>query len=460
MNEAADILNFSFSSNEYASLAETVFTESQKIHIEGNARKLGTIAKRCSTFEETLPSDNVIQKAYNHFASSYTKKGARFTVRELRYLIYSMHRMKEKQMFDALIDRMGEKWSYRYTSGLMYYVLSQWDSSPATYIKKAISLIEEKIAGYRGTRDKYLTLKQNIHFLSNPALLGFHLRHIDKEEDDDCSLEEATKMYFGLSQSSVTYEFMSPVISAYFEKDALSRLKVMKHILKIHNNSITPKRLIPAMIVNYGESITLSQQNQLINLAISLIGDPSMEAKWSFSKATPEEQRNLTTARIILNGWVKEKFINIFFDKCVHETRRKNFWLEHIKWIRDFKVVCTETTFNILKSDNRLAELIEENENVYVLNTEVHLDKAALILTVGNYYMVEFSDVGSIYLYQMNSNLGRIIQKLNITNFGELKRPRIDTIQSFSLYHEEGKLPHEKGWEDTLYKWMSYYNHI
>lgn len=460
MNEAAQILKFNFSPQEYATLAENVFTESQKVRIDNNAHRIETIAKRCTSFEDVLPSENLIQKAYNRYISSYAKKEATFTIRELRFLIYSMHRMKDAQMIDDFVKRLQAKWTYRYTSGLVYYVLSQWDSSPKRSIKIVITLLENKMKEYKGERDKYLTIKQNISFLSNPALLGYYLRHLDKEEDEYCSLEDATKFYFGQSQSSLSYEFMSPVIAAYFEKDALSRLKTMKRILKMHNNSATPKRLIPVLIVNYGESATLSEQNQLINLAISLIGDPSIESKWAFAKATPEEKQNLEDARTILNGWVKEKFITIFFDKCVHETRRKNFWLEHIKWIRDFKVVCTETTFNILKSDSRLTELIDENNNVYVLNTESHLDKAALILTVGNYYMVEFSDVGSIYLYQQSSNLGRIIQNLNITNFGELKRPRIETIQSFSLYHEEGKLPHEKGWENTLYKWMDYYNHF
>lgn len=460
MNDLANILKFKFSPQDYIVLAESVVTESQKNHITNNVHKLITIAKSCTGRYSNLPSESLVQKAYERFVSTYKRKGAKYSVREIRYLIYSLHRMNDPKMMDVLIDNMQKNWSYRYINGLLYYILSQWDSSPFTSIKKATTLLETKINEYRGKRESYLTLKENIEFLTDPSLFGYFLYFKDKDEDDYCSLEEATQTYFGMSQSNLTYEFMSPVITRYFEKDALKRLSVMKRILQSHNNSITPKRLIPAIIVNYGDSVSTIEQNQLINLGISLIGDPSIESKWSFSKATPEEQDLLRMAREILNGWVKEKFINIFFDKCVHETRRKNFWLEHIRWIRDFKVVCTETTFNILLSDKRLKELIKDNDNVIILNTEAHLDKAALILTVGNYYMVEFSDVGSIYLYQMSSNLGRIIQNLSISNFGELKRPRIETIQSFSLYHAEGKLPHERGWETTFNKWMEYYNPI
>jgi hypothetical protein len=88
-----------------------------------------------------------------------------------------------------------------------------------------------------------------------------------------------------------------------------------------------------------------------------------------------------------------------------------------------------------------------------VLRDNKEKDMSALGMKIGPYYMIEFSDTGSIHIYSdFNTN--------NITYFYELKKPHMQTIQSFFLDTIEGKLPHVSGWENTFEKWLEIHNVI
>lgn len=83
-----------------------------------------------------------------------------------------------------------------------------------------------------------------------------------------------------------------------------------------------------------------------------------------------------------------------------------------------------------------------------LLNDGSDTELSALGMTIGNYYIVEFSESGSgsIYIYR-----GKV---KSISYFYQLKRTHLPTIQSFMIDKDEGKLPHLSDWEKTLNQWF------
>ena len=136
----------------------------------------------------------------------------------------------------------------------------------------------------------------------------------------------------------------------------------------------------------------------------------------------------------------------------MHEPSRQKYWLEHIDMIDDLEIWTTPFTMSLLMQDKRIADMLETKVNV--LNSEKNIDRSALIMSVGNYFFIEFSDVGCLYIYRRSGIYGSQIASKRFFYFDEIKRMKVDTIQSFYVEKQEGKIDHHKGWENTLEKWM------
>lgn len=448
-NELAKILGFNFSAGDYALAAKTLLSRSEKKGIDDNIKRLEAIAESCRGFEERVPDKSITDQVFNRFRLAYKNpQKLSLSSMELRMLTYSMYRMNTLPMMNSFIYLLNNNWRDRFFNGLLYFLLSNWDDTDSKIIELVINLFQSRLDSYKGKRDKYLILKKNRRFLSQegPELLGITLSQRDKGQTIACSLRTAPSVFFGLSRDKIDLQYYSRVIVAYFEKDGLSRLKLMEAVLDEHNYAPTAKRLIPAIILNKSKSATPSQMEAIKTLAITEIGDPSIASKWTLSVGTEEEKENLREARRLLNEWIKRKFISIFFEKCVRDPRRKKYWIDHVDMIRDFDIFCTNRTRAVLMQDERISKLV--SQKVTLLNDGSDSELSALGMEIGNYYLVEFSESGSgsIYIYR-----GKV---KSASYFYQLKRPHLPTIQSFMIDKDEGKLPHLSDWEKTLNQWF------
>ena len=57
--------------------------------------------------------------------------------------------------------------------------------------------------------------------------------------------------------------------------------------------------------------------------------------------------------------------------------------------IDDLEIWTTPFTMSLLMQDKRIADMLETKVNV--LNSEKNIDRSALIMSVGNYFFIEFS---------------------------------------------------------------------
>lgn len=448
-DQLSHILGFQFSARDYTLAAKSLFNISEKKAWEKCILDLEHIADNCMVKDEPIPDILESAQVYARFSSFYkTPSRVDFSSRELRMLTYSMYRVNTVPMMKALVSLLDQHWRDRFFNGLLYYIFSNWDDTVDEVKEPVLELMQNHLKAYQGKRDKYLILKNNARFLTleGPELLGLTLRQKDKGQKIACSLNNISSMFFGMSKDRLDLQFYSRTIVAYFEKDALAKLDMMEQILKEHNYAPTAKRLIPAIILNDSKNAQEKEKEAIKTLAVSEIGDPSERSHWKLPTGTHEEQDNLEKARLILEQWIKRKFISIFFEKCVQDPRRKKFWLDHADMISDFDIYSTPRTKSILLQDSRISKLVERK--VTVLKDKVDSDLSALGMSIGWYYFIEFSESGSgsIYIYKEKIK--------NPSYFYQLKRPHLPTIQSFMIDQIEGKLPHLSDWENTLTKWF------
>lgn len=454
-NSIYDIMGFYFDSKTFVLGAKTAVSNAQQKTIDKATNRQLTIARHCAGADERQPNESTIEATFRKFKSSYTRLNVDdYSSREVRALIYCLHKFEDETMVSAFSTLLEKQWRNRFINGLLYFLLSCWDSTEKNRLQLIIDVFQRKLSTYDGKRDKYLLLKQNAHFF-NPngaELLGRTLRKMDIDQKESCSIFSAPSVFFGLSSNNIDFQYFSRVITSYFGRDAIEKLDLLKEVLDKHNYDATPKRIIPALIIQNKDDVNESRQDYIRSIAVGMIGNPELPSKWFMSNGTSEENSNLKEARHILNEWLKRKFISIFFEKCMHEPSRQKYWLEHIDMIRDLEILTTPFTMSTLMQDKRIADMLETKVNV--LDNERNIDMSALIMTVGNYFFIEFSDVGCLYLYRKNGTFGSTIASKRFLYFDEIKRMRVDTIQSFYVEYQDGKIDHYSGWEHTLEKWM------
>ena len=455
-NSIYDIIGFYFDPKMYTLGAKTAISSAQQNTIDNATSRQRTIARHCAAAEEKQPNQSTLDAAYRKFKSGYTRLNVEeYSSREVRALIYCLHKFENGAMVSAFTKVLDKQWRNRFLNGLLFFLLSYWDVTEKARLQAIIDVFQSKLSVYNGKRDKYLLLKQNARFLTlnGAELLGMTLRKLDVGQTKSCSIFSASSVYFGLSSNNIEFQYYSKVISSYFGRDAIEKLDMLKEVLNRHNYDATPKRIIPAMIIQNKDAVNEAKQEYIRSIAVGMIGNPELSSKWSLRNGTTEENSNLKEARQILNEWLKRKFISIFFEKCMHEPSRQKYWLKHIDIIGDLEIWTTSFTMSLLMQDKRIADML--NTKVKVLNNEKNVDKSALIMTVGNYFFIEFSDAGCLYIFRKDSIYGKTIASNRFLYFDEIKRMRVETIQSFYVEKQEGKITHNTGWENTFEKWMT-----
>lgn len=454
-NSIYDIVGFYFDHKTFTLGARTAISNAQQNTIDNATNRQRTIARHCAAAEEKQPNQSTIDAAYRKFKSGYTRLNVEeYSSREVRALIYCIHRFENNTMVSAFAKLLDKQWRNRFFNGLLYFLLSFWDITEKARLEMIIDVFQRKLNAYDGKRDKYLLLKQNARFLApnGAELLGMTLRKMDVGQTESCYIFSAPSVFFGLSSNSLDFQYYSKVITSYFGRDAIQKLELLKDVLDRHHYDVTPKRIIPAMIIQNRDGVNEARQEYIRSIAVGMIGNPELQSKWTIRNGTPEEKANLEEARQILNEWLKRKFISIFFEKCMHEPSRQKYWLDHIDIIDDLEIWTTPFTMSLLMQDKRIADMLETKVNV--LNNEKNIDKSALIMSVGNYFFIEFSDSGCLYIFRKDSIYGNTIASNRFLYFDEIKRMRVETIQSFYVEKQEGKITHNTGWETTLDKWM------
>lgn len=454
MNSIKEVLGFVPPNVAFKLAARHLLSDNQKDKIKESARQLIGVAQSLSVVAEDVPDADAIESAYKKFCSLCSGRNVVLTSRELRYITYVMGRIKNPDNMMVLVHLLNKNWKARYLNGIFLFLLTNWDSYESSVLDIIRNFYHEKLILYSGKREKLLLLQKNAQFLkaNGGELLGTYLRIKNK------ALLSVCQDVFGMSSTHIEYEYFSRVIVAYFEKSTNEAIPQIENVLQRHNNPITAKRLIPNLIIYNEKTQNTMSSSALKHLALKYIGDPSIRAKWKIVNGSEEDCRKLEEAREIMSNWLKKEFISLFFEKCVNEPGRKAYWLERTKIIYDFKIYTTRFVYDmILSKDEVLANFLDSN--VTTLRLEAYDKRAALVLDIGNYLVVEFSDVGAIYIYKKGGIFSRYIEIGNITYLKELKKTNLGYLNATNLspFSEEGRMIHNSGWEKKMDSWLENY---
>lgn len=456
-NIAKEILAFEFNLDLFLNSANTIVSHSQERAFETNKRHLTIITDKYSYEKDLVVDENDQKELLRKFDTMFYENKRKgfydnlFSLRDLKRLCYCLYLFgNEFDKVEFFVFLLNENWKDSFMNGLLSYLLSNWNSSNSDSIKVVRILLLSHLGIYNGNRKKFVTLKQNIDFLyeNGPIKLGKLVR-----------LKQFSKKYFtdifDITESCIGYSYYSKAIISYYENN-YSDLSGLKELMTAHNNMKTNKILLPYFIMYADNYFTEIQQDELRSLAIAQIGDPSINSNWApFDNASIIEESNLKESQRILNEWLTNRFITVFFEKCLVDYERKLFWLRYVKHIHSFKILGSRQISEILKQDSRIKDVLNAK---YIQTNSTRRLTSALAMYIKDYVIIEFSDVGAVYIYKKDNSMASLLAQYRIDSIDSLKTPSLEPIYYSDTYYnyfrDEGRLVHNGFWQSRMDSWI------
>jgi len=440
---------------------------------ETRIKQLNDLTEQIGKKDYAFKEEALIPQVFRKFKGALKSgKDPIFERKELRTLAYSLSHSENN--LRSIYDRPKEmeiafkmlnlNWKDSYFIGLFNCYLKNWGMGDPVSFNALHEFCYKKLSQYTGERKAIKYFKNNEKFfdpIKGDVVLGSELALKRK------SLNEAAK-YLSLPDSWFTYPYFSKVIEAFYEKNKeyIDNLlpEIEKALLSHSSNtrgSITSKRVISKIIIQCNEIKNEHLQDAVKDMALKLIGDPALVANWSIDpNTTAFEKTEQKRAMEILNMWITRQFITVFFEKCIKDPRRKNFWLQIAKHISDFKVFGPENIRRDLINIKSISKLVDSRFKV-TLGTRANT-VSAFLMQVGDYKLIEFSDQGkAFYAYKKSSAYAPSFDKKynTVSDFIDSSMPMLIKISGTMLREnaDEGRLFHKDGdlkWEAVFLRWI------
>jgi hypothetical protein len=466
MITSQDILQFHFSSTTLKQSAQKIIPITLSTLNEHRIDKLHKISEEVGANSFSFSGSNLIPQIFRKFKSSIGDESRIFERRELRTLTYSLtYSEKNLQTIFSVenelkiaLEAMETNWRDSFLSGLIDCLLSNWETKHQKSLEQLEQFITKKLDNYSGNRNTLNSFKSNKRYFNTKngdLILGDTIAKLNRP------IQEATKI-LGVPESWFSYSYFSRVIVTYYERNKaniLNEIDNLNEVLLKNNSSITSKRLVSKMIIQANQPAFATLQDRLKKIAFTQIGDPSNISNWTaFENATETEKGEIIQGRNILNEWITQQFINVFFNVCINDERRKKFWLRFASKISSFKVYGPQHTKAILKRDEKIAEYVDARFE----SVSSRRDVSAFILYIGDYMLIEFSNEGyAFYAYKINSSY-RPSLSYQLNSVDDLRNGSmpmaVHSDNYYDYFNDEGRLTHRDGnqiWETRFNSWMN-----
>ncbi len=473
MSGAKSLLGVSFSAPTFRSSGEKCFSAQAIRTLDMRVNTLTELADKIGVAATDLRDESGIPIVFRKFKAAVgSPQELRLKNREVRTLAHALD-YSEKGL-TAILGATPEleralriitlQWKDGFITALLGCYLKNWNASPETSQRLLYQTISGRLRDYAGKRPAYLAMKAGSRYFmpsNGDLLLGSDLAI------KNVSIATAAKC-IALPESWMMYPYFHGVILTFYEKNSGKLTRILPDIeaaLRLHaantKGSWTSLLLISKLIGEANMPDRAGLQEQVKLLAFSLVGDPAVVANWTApSGKAAHETKLIEQARQILNEWITRQFITVFFETCLDDTRRKAFWLSMAKRVSAFKVFGSQSVRAALKRDERVKDFVDNRYQVSGGSTNV----AAILMHVGEYALVEFSDTGwAFYAYRIGSKYCPRMDEY-YHNIGELRNtglPRLLYRQGRQMGNlsDEGSLNHhpkgEISWEEVFRYWIS-----
>lgn len=378
----------------------------------------------------------------------------KWTLKELRLVSYYMVRLRnEQKVFDHALWLLENNWKDLFISGLMFFLMNSWNICADNLLIGVSELVKRHLVNYSGSIKRYLILKGQTDLLekAGPVRLATIL------SAKNIPLEDAPTI-LGYKASSLSFPYFSDVIINYFKRKQEIDYVEMENIFSKHSLDRTKKLIYAYLVEKAEDSGDGNFQGAVVRSARRILGDINITTTWSpFTGATAEDTWQLTKAKDLIIAWGARKTVDAFFDVCVQDPRRRKCWLEYVGSIMDYRIVGSTSVRTKLQSNSEVAPLLK---SCFIETNSRVSATAALVLFIKDKVFVEFSDVGSLYIYNSSNRvIHDIKRKRCIDSTADLKDTSIgmaiDQYSSWSyLYYDEGRITHRGEWEQRFRRWM------
>lgn len=455
----SDLLKFDFDSKAFEAQANIIITKFHEQKRDQAIAENQQIADKYDYEEDKiLLVENLEKQIEAKVLSLYNgQTNTPLTIKETRYLCYSLNAHDNTHYLAYIFNLIRDQWKNSFINGLLYSLLSEWETSSLTLKQHIIKILSDKLKSYTGTRDKYLAIKNNMTFLdpNGGALrLGRQLRMSNQD-----IMQALT--YFGLKVNHIGLSYFSSVIVEYYNRAWDNnfynhQLDQLNELLCKHKNADTSKRVLSTILIDIDANARKQYQSKIKTICYALIGNPSIDAKWELSSHFPDvECERIKKAQKILKYWETQQYISIFFDKSDLDSRRKSFWLKHTKEIHSFFIVGSDMVLFSLKADSRIRESLSHHFRKTNSKTS---PTSALVMVFDQYILIEFSDVGAVYAYKKTTQRMKLLNRSSFDSIRDLKDTSLSSlVESDRYYHyfnNEGSMRHQGDWEGRLSKWI------
>lgn len=379
-----------------------------------------------------------------------------WTIRELRIVSYYLMKLRDDNVcYQYALNLLDKNWKNIFFNGLAFYLLNSWHSLELYYRELTSQLLIRKLETYSESNRRYCLWKNRANLFDSNG----PIRMTALLKAKNMSIADAPSL-LGFKNTSIKQAYYSDVIVRYVEKNHITDRDSIEQIFKLHNLDRT-KKLIFTYLVETEDRIGDGISRALLcRFANTQLGDVTLASSWApFTGATDAEIQRLKRAMQLVNMWFAQQIIESFFEICVQDKDRKNFWLRYVDKISGFKIVGSTAVKRALQSNSNIGNMFLHH---FIETNSYSSQTSALILFIKNKMMVEFSDTGALYVYNQTHPMVKTVEnRCGIASTNDLKIPSMDVLVeknywgSYSTYNDEGKLHHRGEWQRRLRSWIN-----
>lgn len=376
--------------------------------------------------------------------------------RELRIVSYYMIKLqRDEDAFQYALKLLDDGWSVLFLNGLAFFLLNLWNSIKPELRRQTCKLFTKHLQEYTGNNRRVIAWKNHANFFDDAG----PLRMLQLLLAQDMDIMQAPSI-LGYNENALAHSFYSDIIIGYTKNKKVGLTK-LGEIFERHNNARTKKLILAEYVEKSDKRGDPEKQAMLSNFINNRLGDVTLSAIWApFPGATDEEAQRLKRAMQLARKWFARKIIETFFKICVQDKQREQFWLRYVKDISGFRIAGSALTRQALSGDPTTRDMFTP----FFIETNSRTSQtSALILSIKNKVMIEFSDVGALYVYDQDEVTVRFLRNgtRRIASIRDLKTPSADGIVQtdywgYMRYYEEGKMNHQGNWSYRLDQWMQH----
>lgn len=230
----------------------------------------------------------------------------------------------------------------------------------------------------------------------------------------------------------------------------------------VEHNSV--KIFYSYLVVYIDDKNIIAKKEIVYKSAIDKVGDPVNDSNWYLPNTSREISDLLMNARRVLNLWLNQFLLELFFDNLTFDSIRKEFWLNYKDVIPNIKIAVPYHVKRRLSLDKELNDFMKGRIKTLQNGSG---DESILLMKTKTHLFVESTVIGTaFYAYKLESlncpnTDWQYVNKHDLIN---TQMPTLFRNQSYSIYQikYEGRRSHvpSDSWPDLLGFWIDKYGGV